>query len=151
MDLRAYTSELPHGGMAALAAKLGIKPIYLSQLAAKQDGREPSPQLCVDIERETSGVVRRWDLRHDWHRIWPELIGADGAPPMPAAAAQTATEAAPPARPAVAKLTEAPAARQHVERSKEERRKHVTLINLEPDPRKGERRASDKPSCAAGA
>lgn len=28
--------------------------------------------------------VRRWDLRPaDWHRIWPELIGAEGAPVLP--------------------------------------------------------------------
>jgi hypothetical protein len=28
--------------------------------------------------------VARWDLRpDDWHRIWPELIGAEGAPPLP--------------------------------------------------------------------
>lgn len=30
--------------------------------------------------------VRRWDLRpDDWHRIWPELIGAEGAPGVPEA------------------------------------------------------------------
>ena len=29
----------------------------------------------------SGGTVKRWDLRpDDWHRIWPELIGADGAP-----------------------------------------------------------------------
>jgi DNA-binding transcriptional regulator YdaS (Cro superfamily) len=81
MDLRSYTSDLPHGGMTAFAAALGIKPIYLSQLAARQDGREPSPALCVDIERATDLKVRRWDLRpKDWYRIWPELIGTAGAP-----------------------------------------------------------------------
>lgn len=84
MDLRTFTQNMPRGGMAAFALRLKIKPIYLSQLAARQDGREPSAALCVDIERETELVVRRWDLRpKDWHRIWPELIGADGAPPIP--------------------------------------------------------------------
>jgi DNA-binding transcriptional regulator YdaS (Cro superfamily) len=38
----------------------------------------------VAIERATRLAVRRWDLRpDDWHRIWPELIGADGAPEIP--------------------------------------------------------------------
>jgi DNA-binding transcriptional regulator YdaS (Cro superfamily) len=36
---------------------------------------------CAAIEAHTGGEVRRWDLRpNDWHRIWPELIGAAGAP-----------------------------------------------------------------------
>jgi DNA-binding transcriptional regulator YdaS (Cro superfamily) len=82
MDLRTYTNEMPRGGMAALAAAVGIKPIYLSQLAARQDGREPSPALCVAIEAKTDFKVRRWDLRpKDWHLIWPELRDVDGAPP----------------------------------------------------------------------
>lgn len=81
MDLRSYTDSLPRGGIAALASKLGIERIYLSQLSARQNGREPSPALCVAIERESDQKVRRWDLRpNDWHLIWPELIGARGAP-----------------------------------------------------------------------
>jgi len=64
-----------------LADRLGVSRVYLSQLAARQNGREPSPELCVDIERATDRMVRRWALRPiDWHRIWPELVGADGAP-----------------------------------------------------------------------
>ena len=36
---------------------------------------------CTAIEQATAGAVRRWDLRpDDWHLIWPELIGAKGAP-----------------------------------------------------------------------
>lgn len=81
MDLRTYTTSLPRGGMSAFAGQLGITPIYLSQLAARQDGRMPSPELCVRMEVETEKALRRWDLRpDDWHLIWPELIGTDGAP-----------------------------------------------------------------------
>lgn len=44
--------------------------------------------LASDIERATDGAVRRWELRpDDWHRIWPELLGVDGAP-TPAAQSQ---------------------------------------------------------------
>ena len=48
-------------------------------------------RLAVAIERATDGAVRRWDLRpDDWHRIWPELVGMDGAPPVPEAEAREA-------------------------------------------------------------
>lgn len=68
----------------AFAAQIGISTVYLAQLAARQGGREPSPELCVRIEQETRGAVRRWHLRPgDWHRIWPELIGASDAPDVP--------------------------------------------------------------------
>lgn len=84
MDLKTYTNDLPHGGVAKLAATIGVTPVYLSQLSARQAGREPSPELCVSIESATERAVMRWDMRPgDWHRIWPELIGADGAPPLP--------------------------------------------------------------------
>lgn len=52
----------------------------------KSRGVVPS-EHCAAIEKATSGAVRRWDLRpDDWHRIWPELIGAEGAPDAPAPA-----------------------------------------------------------------
>jgi DNA-binding transcriptional regulator YdaS (Cro superfamily) len=39
---------------------------------------------CPAIEKATNGAVCRWHLRQDdWHRIWPELIGIEGAPPVP--------------------------------------------------------------------
>ncbi len=74
MELKDFTSKLPHGGVGAFALKVGISTIYLSQLAARQNNREPSPELCVVIERESGGAVTRKDLRpDDWHLIWPEL------------------------------------------------------------------------------
>lgn len=84
MKLREYLDNLPRGGVTEFAARIGISTVYLSQLAKGQDGREPSPALCVDIERESSNQVRRWDLRpQDWHLIWPELIEVKGAPEIP--------------------------------------------------------------------
>lgn len=84
-SLREFLDGLPRGETGALALKLGISAIYLAQIAARQGGREPSPALCVLIERETAGAVMRWDLRpSDWHRIWPELIGTPGAPEVEA-------------------------------------------------------------------
>lgn len=72
--LRTYLDDLPRGGIAELATKLGISNVYLLQLAARQDGRKPSPELCVQIEQVTDGKVGRRELRpDDWRAIWPEL------------------------------------------------------------------------------
>lgn len=69
--------------MTRLAAELGISRVYLSQLAAAQDGRVPSVELSHLIEAKTG--VRRWFLRpDDWHEKWPDLIGKKGAPKVPA-------------------------------------------------------------------
>ena len=70
------------GGPSALARALGIKPPTVSEWRV---GARPVPiERCVAIEQATGGEVRRWDLRpEDWYRIWPELIGAEGAPPAP--------------------------------------------------------------------
>lgn len=70
------------GGMSALARAIGVTPPAVHEW---RGGRRPVPvERCVQIERATNGAVRRWTLRPtDWHRIWPELIGTEGAPPAP--------------------------------------------------------------------
>lgn len=69
-----------------LAEKVGVNPATLYQ-AITSKGAGFAPAECVRIERESDHELRRWDLRpNDWHLIWPELIGADGAPPIPEAA-----------------------------------------------------------------
>ncbi len=77
MTLRTYLDGLPRGGIAEFARRIGVSPVYLSQVAAGQDGREASPALCVVIERESVGAVPRQDLRRDWQAIWPELATAE--------------------------------------------------------------------------
>lgn len=56
----------------AIAAKCGIAEQYLYQVFT---GRKiASPELCVSIEKATSGQVTRQELRPaDWQAIWPEL------------------------------------------------------------------------------
>lgn len=73
MKLRTYLDTLPRGGVADFAKEIGVSPVYLSQIAAELDGREPSPTLCVVIERNSKAAVTRQDLRKDWQAIWPEL------------------------------------------------------------------------------
>jgi DNA-binding transcriptional regulator YdaS (Cro superfamily) len=90
-SLKSFLDQLPDGGVTALAGRLGIHRVYLSQLAARLDGREPSPALCVRIERETDRAVCRWSLRPgDWHLIWPELVSDEH--PAPTAIEPTAQE-----------------------------------------------------------
>jgi DNA-binding transcriptional regulator YdaS (Cro superfamily) len=66
------------GRNAKVAADARIAPAFLSQIA---NGVRPAPaEKCYALERACDHHVRRWDLRpNDWHRIWPELIGAAGA------------------------------------------------------------------------
>ncbi len=66
------------GGPAAAAALLGIS---IQRLCNWVDRGVP-----IEHGALVDHVVgfRRWHQRpDDWHRIWPELIGADGAPPVP--------------------------------------------------------------------
>jgi DNA-binding transcriptional regulator YdaS (Cro superfamily) len=63
-----------------LAEILGVHEATLYQ-AMTGKGAGFKPARCVEIERKTDNEIRRWHLRPaDWHLIWPELIGADGAP-----------------------------------------------------------------------
>jgi len=74
MNLRTYLDSLERGKIAELANSLQITPVYISQLAARQDGRLPSPSLCVLIERVTEYKVTRQELRpDDFWLIWPDL------------------------------------------------------------------------------
>jgi DNA-binding transcriptional regulator YdaS (Cro superfamily) len=46
--------------------------------------REFPPAQCVLIEQKSDGEITRQQLRpDDWHLIWPELIGIEGAPGIP--------------------------------------------------------------------
>ena len=57
----------------AYANQCGIAEQYLYQVLT---GRKvASPELCVSIEKATSGQVTRQELRpNDWQAIWPELV-----------------------------------------------------------------------------
>lgn len=88
MNLQEYLSSPGALTVSKLAEEIGLKGTSRNQQVWQwqrvHDGRRPSPEYCVAIERATSFRVRRWDLRpDDWHRIWPELIGSKGAPRVP--------------------------------------------------------------------
>jgi len=71
------------GGTVAVARRIKARPASVSEWRKKHIPEGRLIELGAQIER--AGIMRRWDLRpDDWHRIWPELIGAEGAPPVPA-------------------------------------------------------------------
>jgi DNA-binding transcriptional regulator YdaS (Cro superfamily) len=85
MNLRKWLDESDSPTVTAFAARLGVTRVYLSQLAARQDGRVPSAALASAIERESGGAVARQDLRpDDYWLIWPDLPAPAAAPAEPA-------------------------------------------------------------------
>ena len=86
MDLHEYLASDGALTVAQLRERIGVKSdAQVRQWQHGYAGRLPGAEYCVAIEKATEGRVRRWDLRpKDWHRIWPELIGTEGAPSVPA-------------------------------------------------------------------
>jgi DNA-binding transcriptional regulator YdaS (Cro superfamily) len=83
-ELRAYMKSLPSDeARNQFAADCGTSVGHMNNVS--YGSRPLAPESCVLAERGSGGVLRRWHLRpRDWHRIWPELIGSDGAPDAPA-------------------------------------------------------------------
>jgi len=82
MALPNYTPERRR----EVAVTLDIDEQYLYQIL--RGLRAAAPALARSLNY-IDADARLWDLRpDDWHRIWPELIGTEGAP-----AIATATEA----------------------------------------------------------
>jgi DNA-binding transcriptional regulator YdaS (Cro superfamily) len=74
-------------GSVNAARRLGVER-YQSVQSWVREGRVPAPY--APAVAEATGVPV-WELRpDDWHRIWPMLIGTDGAPEVPAAAEKKA-------------------------------------------------------------
>jgi len=90
MKLDDYFQTYPGAlTVAQLRAAIGVKgDIQIRQWRHGYAGRQPSPGNAYAVEVATNGVVRRWDLRpDDWHLIWRDLVGIEGAPPIPIASA----------------------------------------------------------------
>lgn len=81
MKLADYLKEQGKGTAARLARALRISYPTLWQWAYTD--KEPDPRNAVRLELLTERAVMRWDVREDWHEIWPELIGRPGAPAVP--------------------------------------------------------------------
>ena len=83
MDINKAAIEAA-GGPSKVAKELGVT---VQAVCFWRDGkREMPPEYCATLERMGEGRVTRKQMRpDDWHLIWPELSGAEGAPePKPA-------------------------------------------------------------------
>ena len=65
-----------------LAALAGMSDRYLDHCLT---GRaQMRPANAVRVVGLSKGLLREWHLRtHDWHEVWPHLIGRKGAPEVP--------------------------------------------------------------------
>lgn len=69
MRLDQYLEMLPREIRREFARALGKHQNYVRALAsgavARGKVRQPSPQLAIEIERVSCGLVQRWELRPD--------------------------------------------------------------------------------------
>lgn len=63
MDLLTYIADIPR--RQSLAAALNTSPDYLWQMATGWRGKRPSPELAIQIEQVTEGLVTMKELRPD--------------------------------------------------------------------------------------
>ena len=80
------------GGQAGLAAILGLRqqniwnwlnrsgsvPAEFCPAIERASRDKGQPILCEELRPDVA-----WGVLRDQHRIWPELIGTDGAPDVP--------------------------------------------------------------------
>lgn len=82
MNLSAYLKPMGEPQRVAFAMRCGTTWNHMRNVA--YSGKPCGVMLAVNLERETGGRLRRWHVRpKDWHLIWPELVGTEGAPPVP--------------------------------------------------------------------
>ncbi|AOY90530.1 hypothetical protein BKK79_00820 [Cupriavidus sp. USMAA2-4] len=74
--LIAYINSLDKQARADFVSRCGTSENYMRK--ARSTGQQFRCELCVAIERASSGAVTRRDLREDWADVWPELA-AQGA------------------------------------------------------------------------
>lgn len=62
-----------------LARLAAVNEQYLYQCLTGR--RDMNPGEARRVESAVNGRIMRWHIcQKTWHRIWPELIGTDGAP-----------------------------------------------------------------------
>jgi len=65
-----------------IAAEAQLNPDYLYQCMTGRADLEA--KKATRVERVSKKRIRRWELRRDWFDVWPELVGVEGAPTVPA-------------------------------------------------------------------
>lgn len=88
MDFDASSLIDDMGGTNKVARLAGVKPPSVTDWRKTGIPQEKLILLAADIQRIKG--IPRWELLPKvWHRIWPHLIGSEGAPPAPADSADT--------------------------------------------------------------
>lgn len=94
MELKTFLAAMGSEDRDRFAKRCGTSIGHLQNI--KYGMKSCATDLAVNIERESRGEVRRWDLRpDDWWKHWPELIGAEGAPAVPDSESRTESAAVP--------------------------------------------------------
>lgn len=77
--LKAHLKSLGTSRQKVFASSASTTVGYLRKVISTNGAIGPA--LAMRLESASSGAVMRWDLRpDDWHLIWPELVGTEGAP-----------------------------------------------------------------------
>jgi DNA-binding transcriptional regulator YdaS (Cro superfamily) len=69
--LITFLNSLDKAQRTDFASRCGTSEGYMRK--ARSTGQKFRCELCVRIEQESNGEVRRQDLREDWADVWPEL------------------------------------------------------------------------------
>lgn len=81
------TAEITPDRRRTLAALISCNEQYLYQCLTGK--RDMDAAKAMTAETLTGGELRRWQLcQSGWHRIWPDLIGTEGAPAVAEATAE---------------------------------------------------------------
>jgi DNA-binding transcriptional regulator YdaS (Cro superfamily) len=85
-------TEIPPKDRRKFAESAELNEQYLYQCLTGR--RDMSPAAAMKLELATRGAVRRWDVcQASWFQLWPELVKAKGAPPVPAKPTPEPTQA----------------------------------------------------------
>jgi hypothetical protein len=85
MELKTYLATLDESQILSLAARCETTPLYLRRQARdiRRGKFYMNPRLAALLELHTNKCVHRWEcIPGDWWVIWPELVGAEGVPPV---------------------------------------------------------------------
>lgn len=79
MNLKTFLSDFVPDARERFAQRCGTTKRHLQNVMYGQ--KSCAPELATQIEINSDRKVMRWETRpEDWHRIWPELVSAPGAP-----------------------------------------------------------------------
>ncbi len=90
MNLKTYLNGLPPADRERFATACETTVGHLRNVMYGL--KSCATDLAVLIEHQSDHAVTRQELRNDWARHWPELIGSEGAPPTPTQTADLTEE-----------------------------------------------------------